>query len=104
MVLRADVSDAWMLLKSFPCDAMHKSSACGNPFRCRLQRLFFPFSTTKERTRFSRTKSALFWNKFRVHVLCYPVQYKSFEQLVGVAEQGDRSEALRNGWVLSGLQ
>ena len=31
-------------------------------------------------------------------------QYESFEQLVGVAEQGLRSEALRNGWVLSGLQ
>ena len=29
---------------------------------------------------------------------------ESFEQLIGVAEQGDRSEALRNGWVLSGLQ
>ena len=43
-------------------------------------------------------------NKFRVHMFCYPVQYESFEQLVGVAEQGDRSEALRNGWVLSGLQ
>ena len=26
IVLRADVSDASMLLKSFPCDAMHKSS------------------------------------------------------------------------------
>ena len=26
------------------------------------------------------------------------------EQLVGVAEQGDRSKALRNGWVLPGLQ
>ena len=56
------------------------------------------------RTRFSRTKSGLFWNKFRIHVFCYPVEYESFEQLVGVAEQGDRSEALRNGWVLSGLQ
>ena len=56
------------------------------------------------RTRFSRTKSGLFWNTFRVHVLCYPVQYESFEQVVGVAEHGDRPEALRNGWVLSGLQ
>ena len=27
IVLRADVSDASMLLKSFPCDAMHKSTA-----------------------------------------------------------------------------
>ena len=26
-MLRADVSDASMMLKSFPCDAMHKSSA-----------------------------------------------------------------------------
>ena len=26
-MLRADVGDASMLLKSFPCDAMHKSSA-----------------------------------------------------------------------------
>ena len=26
-MLRADVSDASMVLKSFPCDAMHKSSA-----------------------------------------------------------------------------
>ena len=26
-MLRVDVSDASMLLKSFPCDAMHKSSA-----------------------------------------------------------------------------
>ena len=36
-------------------------------------------------------------------MFCYPVQYESFEQLVGVAEQGDRSKALRNGWVLSGF-
>ena len=26
-MLRADVSDALMVLKSFPCNAMHKSSA-----------------------------------------------------------------------------
>ena len=26
-MIRADVSDYSMLLKSFPCDAMHKSSA-----------------------------------------------------------------------------
>ena len=72
---RADVSDASMLLKSFPCDAMHKSSAkmklrvsvctgwalvymlnnigvstfpCGSPFRYRRQRLSFPFSTTEK--------------------------------------------------------
>ena len=56
------------------------------------------------RTRFSLTKSGLFWNEFRIYVFCYPVQYESFEQLVGVAEQGDWSKALRNGWVLSGLQ
>ena len=48
------------------------------------------------RTRFSRSKSGLFWNNdFRIHVFCYPVQYESFELRVGVTEQGDRSEVLR---------
>ena len=70
IVLRADVSDASMLLKSFPCDAQMKlrvsgcmgwslvqmlnnigasTLPCGSPFRCRRQRVFFPFSTTKKR-------------------------------------------------------
>ena len=42
-------------------------------------------------------------NKLRINVFYYPVHYESFVQLVGMAEQGDRSEALRNGWVLSGF-
>ena len=31
------------------------------------------------RTRFPRTKSGLFWNEFRIHVFCYPIQYELFE-------------------------
>ena len=65
---------------------------------------YAPSSSAAGPTRFSRTKSGLFWNESRIYVFCHPVQYESFEQLVGVAEQGDRSKALRNGWVLSGLQ
>ena len=45
----------------------------------------------------------MFGNEFRIHVFCYPVQYESFEQLVGVAEQGDGSEAIRNGWSFPGF-
>ena len=63
-MLRADVSDAAMLLMSFPCEAAsvgvyglvvgiyfepHRCTLpCGSPFRCRRQRLVFPFSTTKK--------------------------------------------------------
>ena len=34
-----------------------------------------------------RNPACMFWNEFRIHVFCYPVQYESFEQLVGVASR-----------------